>query len=236
MQRLIESCHVDWRQIGASLHDNGYAVTAPCIPAADCERLRNRYGSADTAFRSTIDMARYNFGRGQYKYFAYPLPEEVQALREFFYQGLAPIANEWASLLGMAEEWPARLDALTQRCHNEGQCRPTPLMLRYREGDYNCLHQDLYGAIHFPLQMIFMLSEPAKDFRGGELVLVEQRPRMQSRPIVVRLPQGAAAIVPVRERPREGVRGYHRTQMRHGVGEIVSGERFTLGLIFHDAA
>jgi hypothetical protein len=226
---------VDWRRVSAALMAEGYAVTEPLLSPEDCVRLGGYYDDAKIEFRSTINMARYNFGRGEYKYFAYPLPSEVQHLREFFYAGLAPIANEWEQHFGKSPKWPNALSELVKQCHAEGQCRPTPLMLRYREGDYNCLHQDLYGAIHFPLQVVVMLSAPQDDFAGGELILVEQRPRMQSRPIVVNLEQGAAAIIPVRERPRKGIRGYHRAKMRHGVGRITAGNRNTLGVIFHDA-
>ena len=227
---------IDWEAVSASLDDEGFALTTPFLSADECSRLRSLYDGPGSLFRSTISMQRYNFGRGEYKYFAYPLPPEIERLREIFYAKLAPVANRWESRLRKEPTWPAELAALTQRCHEHGQCRPTPLMLRYEQGDYNCLHQDLYGDIHFPLQVVTLLSEPGADFSGGELVLVEQRPRMQSRPIVVRLVQGAAAIIPVRERPRKGARGFHRALMRHGVGEIVSGTRHTLGLIFHDAA
>ncbi len=181
-------------------------------------------------------MARHNFGRGEYKYFGYPLPDTVAGLRAAFYPHLARIANDWAQRLGDEARWPATLDRLLARCHRAGQRRPTPLLLRYRTGDYNCLHQDLYGDIQFPLQVIVQLTARGEDFDGGELVLVEQRPRMQSRPIVVDLPQGAAAIVPVRYRPVRGARGWRRTQMRHGVSAVTAGTRQTLGLIFHDAA
>ena len=200
-----------------------------------CRRLRERFDDERTVFRSTIDMERYNYGRGVYRYFDYPLPPEVQALREAFYPPLAAIANEWAERLGDATRWPATLAELIERCHAEGQTRPTPLLLRYGPDDYNRLHQDLYGPIYFPLQVIVLLSEPGVEFEGGELVLVEQRARVQSRPIVVPLTQGAAAIVPVRERPRPGKRGYHRVAMRHGVSRIRRGNRMTLGVIFHDA-
>ncbi len=227
---------LDWALLENGLAENGYATTAPLIDAATCAELRGLYDDPETPFRSTIDMARYNFGSGQYKYFDYPLPRIIADLRSGFYARLAPIANAWAEVLHMEANWPAELDELLHQCHAAGQCRPTPLLLRYRAGDYNCLHQDLYGPIHFPLQVVFQLSRPGEDFTGGELVLVEQRPRMQSRPILPVLEQGAAAIIPVRERPRRGTRGYHRAAMRHGVGEILSGERQTLGLIFHDAA
>ena len=189
---------VDWRHVSAGLMADGYAVTPPVLSTADCVRLSSFYDDPQIDFRSTIDMARHNFGRGEYKYFAYPLPPEIQRLREFFYSGLAPIANEWEQCFGKPPKWPKGLTELTRHCHEEGQSRPTPLMLRYRAGDFNCLHQDLYGAIHFPLQVVVMLSSPKDDFAGGELILVEQRPRMQSRPIVVNLEQGAAAIIPVR--------------------------------------
>ena len=227
---------IDWQSIALSLDEKGYAQTLPILSPAQCNQLRGLYDDPATRYRSTISMARYNFGRGEYRYFAYPLPDVVQSLREWFYAGLAPIANEWALRVGYETEWPASLEELTKICNAEGQYRPTPLMLRYEKGDYNCLHQDLYGPVHFPLQVIVMLSEPSADFEGGELVLVEQRPRMQSRPIVIRLQQGTAAVIPVRERPRKGARGYHRAPMRHGVGEITAGHRHTLGVIFHDAA
>lgn len=236
MSWQIDEKAVDWRRISAALMADGYAVTTPLLSPDDCARLSSYYDDSRIDFRSRINMARYNFGQGEYKYFAYPLPVEIQHLREFFYAGLAPIANEWEHCFGKPPIWPGELAELTRQCHQEGQCRPTPLMLRYREGDYNCLHQDLYGDIHFPLQVVIMLSAPRDDFAGGELILVEQRPRMQSRPMVVALEQGAAAVIPVRERPRKGSRGYHRAKMRHGVGKITAGNRHTLGVIFHDAA
>ena len=180
-------------------------------------------------------MARYNFGQGQYKYLNYPLPSIVQVLRETLYPPLATIANAWSARLGQSVTWPDSLTQFIERCHAAGQQRPTPLLLRYAEGDYNCLHQDLYGPIYFPLQVIVLLTEPGVDFDGGELVLVEQRPRMQSRPMVVSIPAGGASIVPVRERPRQGATRIHRVQMRHGVGRVKRGSRMTLGIIFHDA-
>jgi len=227
---------MDWAAIAGSLDDRGYAVTSPVLSPEECATIRSRYDDRHCRFRSTIDMARYNFGRGQYRYFDYPLPDDIQALREQFYAGLAPIASEWAARLGIEERWPATHAEFIERCHAEGQRRPTPLLLRYGPGDFNCLHQDLYGQIHFPLQVILMLSDPGVDFDGGELLLVEQRPRMQSRAMVVRVPQGSAAVIPVRERPRRGVRGFHRARVRHGVAEITGGNRHTLGVIFHDAA
>lgn len=234
--RTADEPGIDWAAVSTSLEDQGFAVTGPILSSEECVSIRNFYDDPHIGYRSTIDMARYNFGRGQYKYFDYPLPNPVQALREALYIGLAPLANEWEQRLGNKPTWPNSLDALTRRCHEAGQPRPTPLLLRYKQGDYNCLHQDLYGPIHFPLQVIILLSAPGKDFEGGELMLVEQRPRMQSRGMVVHLEQGAAAVVPVRERPRKGVRGYHRAVMRHGISQVTSGMRYTLGLIFHDAA
>lgn len=225
---------IDWPAVDEALDSQGFATLPPLLDESTCRSLRERFDD-DTLFRSTVEMARYNFGRGSYRYFSYPLPAEVQALREFLYPPLARIANVWAERLGRAPGWPQSLTELTELCHREGQTRPTPLLLRYRADDYNCLHQDLYGPIHFPLQVIVLLSEPGRDFAGGELVLVEQRPRMQSRPMVVPLALGAAAIVPVKERPRLGTRGYHRVQMRHGVSRVLTGSRTTLGLIFHDA-
>ena len=227
---------LDWSRIAEDLDRDGFAVTPPLLAPQACVKLRARFDDPGTRFRATIDMARYNFGRGCYRYFDHPLPAEVGALRATLYPPLAGIANVWAERLGSAPDWPDSLEALTARCRTAGQTRPTPLLLRYGEDDYNCLHQDLYGPLHFPLQVIVMLSDPAREFSGGELVLVEQRPRMQSRPMVVILNQGQAAVVPVRERPRLGTRGWHRVQMRHGVSRVRSGSRTTLGVIFHDAS
>ena len=227
---------IDWDEVSVALHEKGYAVTAPFLDIETCRSVRQFYSDPSIPFRSTINMARYNFGRGEYKYFAYPLPDIVQSLRENFYAKLAPIANEWAYSLGNKPSWPDKLELLTRHCHDGNQTRPTPLLLRYQKGDFNCLHQDLYGPIHFPLQVIVQLTRGNEDYSGGELVLVEQRPRMQSRPNVIHLEQGAAAIIPVRDRPRQGARGFHRAVMKHGVGEVTAGNRYTLGIIFHDAA
>lgn len=225
---------LDWAALAAHLDDNGFAVTPPLLAAEACRALCALFDQ-DGHFRKTVNMARHNYGRGLYRYFDYPLPGAVGRLRDHLYPGLAAIANQWAGRLGAPAEWPAELPALLDRCHAAGQCKPTPLLLRYGPGDYNRLHQDLYGDIHFPLQVVIQLSEPGREFEGGELVLVEQRPRQQSRPMVVSLPQGAAAIIPVRERPEAGARGVRRVQMRHGVSQVRSGQRTTLGLIFHDA-
>jgi uncharacterized protein len=223
-----------WDAMQGQLDTEGYAALPNILSAKECRELLGFYAD-DSLFRSTIDMSRYNFGRGEYRYFKYPLPDVVAALRDALYPPLAGIANEWAERLRADTRWPGTHRELAKLCRDHGQARPTPLMLRYGKDDYNCLHQDLYGDIHFPLQAVFMLSDPERDFTGGEFVLVEQRPRMQSRPIVIRLSHGAGAIFPVRERPRRGARAYHRAQMRHGVSVITGGHRTTLGIIFHDA-
>ncbi|HXC07868.1 MAG TPA: 2OG-Fe(II) oxygenase [Steroidobacteraceae bacterium] len=224
------------RALQDSLDRDGFAVTAPMVDVATCGQLAGLYTAAEGMFRSTVTMARHGFGSGEYKYFARPLPGLVEALRRAMYARLAPIANAWESRLGRAADWPADHDSVVARCADAGQTRPTPLLLRYGPGDYNCLHQDLYGAIHFPLQAILLLDRPGIDFDGGELILVEQRPRRQSRPMVLPLTQGAFAIIPVRERPVQGIRGPARVQVRHGVSQLHRGFRRTLGLIFHDAA
>jgi uncharacterized protein len=226
---------LDWARLSASIDELNYALTPPLLSQADCEAVAGLYGQA-SKFRSTVVMSRYGFGRGEYKYFAEPLPAIVQTLRQALYPSLATIANRWAIQLGLPAQWPAEHDALRQQCHAAGQTRPTPLLLRYGPGDYNCLHQDLYGAIHFPLQAVIMLDRPGIDFDGGVLTLVENRPRMQSRCETVALTQGQMAIIPVRERPRVGSRGPYRTQLRHGVSSVHRGLRRTLGIIFHDAA
>lgn len=225
---------LDSDALARALDTDGFALT-PLLDAATCAGLVGAYDDDRVRFRSTVRMARHGFGQGEYRYFDYPLPAAVQALRERLYAALAPIANAWQARLGREHNWPDSLAEALARCHAAGQRRATPLLLRYGAGDYNCLHQDVYGPLHFPLQAIVLLSEPGVDFEGGELVLVEQRPRMQSRPTVIPLQQGQAAIVPVRERPREGTRGVYRTQLRHGVSSVRAGRRHTLGLIFHDA-
>lgn len=227
---------LDWGAVAEQVDVDGYALIPPFLTAQHCAKIAAHYNDGTTPFRTTVDMARYNFGLGEYKYFGYPLPQDVQALRAAFYAPLSRIANDWAQRLNLDTTWPDSLDDFTKYCHQHGQCRPTPLLLRYGVGGYNCLHQDLYGPIHFPLQVIVLLSAVGRDFDGGELMLVEQRPRMQSRAMVIPIEQGGAAIVPVRERPRQGKLRVHRVQMRHGVGQVRRGNRLTLGLIFHDAA
>lgn len=233
MQARLDA--LDWARAGADLDAQGFAALGPLLTAAECAALAALYDD-DDRFRSRVTMARHGFGRGEYRYFGYPLPPLVQALREAAYARLAPVANRWAECLGLAERWPARLGDCTALCHEAGQTRPTPLLLRYGPGDYNCLHQDLYGALAFPLQLAVLLDEPQRDFTGGEFVLVEQRPRMQSRAEVVPLRRGEAVVFAVNEFPRAGKRGFYRVKLRHGVSRLRSGERRTLGVIFHDAA
>jgi len=205
------------------------------LSAAECAELAG-FWSRPELFRSTVDMARHGFDRGTYRYFTYPLPDRVQALREALYPPLAAVANRWAALWDDSNARPESLQPWLDQCHAAGQRRPTPLLLRYGPGDYNCLHRDLYGSMVFPLQLTILLSEPGRDFEGGEFAVVEQRPRRQSRVEVVPLRQGDAVIFAVNERPERGARGWSRATLRHGVSEIRSGERFALGIIFHDAA
>lgn len=225
---------LDWAGIEAELDAYGVGLTGRMLDAEACAALRGLYGEP-ACFRSRIVMARHGFGRGEYQYFAHPLPWPIADLRPLIYARLAPIANRWNETLGIAQRYPASLDAFLALCHAAGQQRPTPLLLKYEAGDYNCLHQDLYGDLFFPFQMVILLSQPGRDFTGGEVTLVEQRPRMQSRPEVVPLAQGEAAIFAVQHRPVAGTRGSYRVNLRHGVSRIRSGERFTAGLIFHDA-
>jgi uncharacterized protein len=235
MHRLEQAiAALDWDVLSDSLDTLGYALTPVLIDAKFCTEIVAAYDD-DRRFRSTINMARHGFGTGQYRYFAYPLPAMVETLRTALYPHLAQIANRWAERLRQPDIWPADHSALLARCHAFGQARPTPLMLRYGPGDYNCLHQDLYGAIHFPLQAVIMLSAP-DDFNGGTLALVENRPRMQSRVEVVPISQGQIAIIPVRDKPRQAAQGWTRSAMRHGVSTVLAGRRFTLGIIFHDAS
>jgi hypothetical protein len=222
--------------IQGSLDRDGFAVTAPLVHADACAELAQLYTADPAAFRTTVAMARHGFGSGEYKYFARPVPTFVASLRRALYERLAPVANSWDARSGRAADWPDDHESLVARCTAAGQTRPTPLLLRYGPGDYNCLHQDLYGQIHFPLQAILLLDRPGIDFEGGDLVLVEQRPRRQSTPIVLPLVQGAFAVIPVKERPAQSLRGTARIQVRHGVSRVHRGLRRTLGLIFHDAA
>jgi hypothetical protein len=225
---------LDWTRIAADLDAQGWALTGPLLKPQTCQRIADLYDQ-EAGFRSRVVMARHGFGQGEYKYFSYPLPDPVQRLRQGLYGPLAGVANHWAEVLGEDRRFPADLDDMLARCHAAGQVRPTPLLLTYGPGDYNCLHQDLYGEHVFPLQAAFLLDEPGRDFEGGEFVLVEQRPRQQSRPQVVPLKQGEGVIFAVRERPAHGTRGVHRRVLRHGVSTVRSGRRRVLGVIFHDA-
>ncbi len=226
---------LDWTAIISNLDDHGCATTEPLLTPEECTVLAESYDS-DRLFRSRIIMARHGFGRGEYKYFAYPLPQVVAALRASLYPGLAQVADRWNEALGISVIYPSTHAAYLRRCHADGQSKPTPLLLRYGPGDFNCLHQDIYGENIFPLQVAFLLSEPERDFTGGEFLLTEQRPRMQSRAEVVPLRQGEGVIFPVHHRPVRGTRGTYRVNMRHGVSRLRSGRRYTLGVIFHDAA
>ena len=218
-----------------SLDERGYATLPALVDPATCRALAARWDE-DGVFRKRVVMEKHAYGQGEYRYFAYPLPSAVQSLRTSLYRELAPLANRWREALRLPGGFPAELEAYLEKCHAAGQTKPTPLVLRYEAGGYNCLHQDLYGAEVFPLQATVLLSDPARDFAGGEFLLVEQRPRAQSRGEVVPLAQGDAGVFATRERPRRGPRGFHRVQLRHGVSRVREGLRFTLGLIFHDAA
>jgi len=226
---------IDWAEIGTALDERGFALTRALLTPSDCAELRVLY-TDPARFRSRVDMARYRFGVGEYKYFSEPLPPIVQEMRERMYPPLAAIANRWEAALKTRVRHSADLAGLLTLCARRGQRKPTPLLLRYEAGGYNCLHQDLYGEVVFPLQLTVLLSEPGKDFEGGEFLLVEQRPRAQSRGSVVHLEQGEAVVFTTRYRPAAGARGHHRVSMRHGVSRILSGERYTLGVIFHNAA
>jgi hypothetical protein len=224
----------DWQRIGEELDAHGCAVVPELLAADDCAAVASCY-SERGLFRGRVVMSRHGFGRGEYQYFAYPLPDVVAGLRRSLYPPLATIANRWNAALGLDARYPAEHEAFLARCHVAGQTRATPLLLKYGAGDYNCLHQDLYGEHVFPLQVACLLSEPGRDFTGGEFVLTEQRPRMQSRAEVVPLRQGDAVIFPVHHRPIQGSRGSYRVNLRHGVSRVRSGRRHTLGIIFHDA-
>jgi hypothetical protein len=225
---------LDWDELRERLDDQGHAITEPILSAAECDDLAALFDGG--RFRSTVDMARHRFGDGRYRYFDHPLPDTIASLRGAFYRHLAPVANHWAELLrGDNVTFPLDHEELLERCRAAGQERPTPLILRYGEGDWNALHQDLYGDVFFPFQVLTILSEPGVDFDGGEFVLLEQRPRAQSRAHVLKPPRGAFVIFPTRERPNRGRNGHHRVGMRHGIGTVTRGQRTALGVIFHDA-
>jgi hypothetical protein len=232
VETRVTSMH--WARVGNDLDRNGWALLKGLLTAKECETLAALYDD-EKRFRSTIMMSRHGFGRGEYKYFAYPLPDIVAALRPALYAQLMPIANRWNEAMKIAVRYPKAHAEFIKRCHAAGQTKPTPLLLKYGAGDYNCLHQDLYGEHVFPLQVVILLSEPDKDFTGGEFLLTEQRPRMQSRAEVVPLKRGDAAVFAVHHRPVHGTRGTYRVTMRHGVSVLRSGHRQTAGIIFHDA-
>ncbi len=225
---------IDWARVAADLDAQGHAVVSSLLDADECADVAGMYDD-DAHFRSRVVMEKHNYGRGEYRYFAYPLPPVVAALRESLYGPLSEVANRWHEAMRVESRFPATHAEYLARCHVAGQRRPTPLVLRYREGDYNCLHQDLYGDEVFPLQVAVLLSGPGRDFTGGEFVMTEQRPRMQSRPMVVPLQRGDAVVFAVRHRPVRGARGSYRVNLRHGVSRLASGNRLTLGIIFHDA-
>ncbi len=225
---------IDWKRITDDLNQFGSAVLPRMLEASTCKSLVALYDK-DDMFRSRIIMARHGFGRGKYKYFSYPLPDVVAELRASLYPHLVPVANAWYEMMKIDVRFPGKHEDFIKRCHDAGQKRPTPLLLKYKEGDYNCLHQDLYGEHVFPLQIAFLLSKPQEDFTGGEFVMTEQRPRMQSRAEVVPLNQGDAVVFAVHNRPVMGTKGFYRVNMRHGVSRLRSGERYTMGIIFHDA-
>jgi hypothetical protein len=225
---------LDWQALTTELDQHGCAVLPGVLSSDDCLALAQSY-EIEALFRSRVVMSRHGFGRGEYKYFAYPLPPLVAELRGALYPRLAAIASNWNAALGVETRYPAAHEEYLELCRRGGQAKPTPLLLQYREGDYNCLHQDLYGELVFPLQVAFLLSAPGRDFTGGEFVLTEQRPRMQSRAEVVSLSQGSGVIFPVHHRPVRGTRGVYRVNLRHGVSRLKTGRRSTLGVIFHDA-
>jgi hypothetical protein len=225
---------LDWNRISESLDTFGYATTGPLLDLEECTSLAATYAS-DTGFRSRVIMSRHGFGRGEYKYFDYPLPELIASLRTAFYPALAEIANRWNEQMDVEQTFPQSHAEYVARCRKAGQTKATPLLLQYELGDYNCLHQDLYGDLVFPIQITVLLAEPGVDFTGGEFVLTEQRPRMQSRAEVISLGRGEAVIFPVHHRPVQGTRGTYRVNLRHGVSRLRSGRRHTLGIIFHDA-
>ncbi len=230
----VRVAEIDTAALESELDAQGWSVLPGLLTGAQCDDIAEMY-EIDDSFRSRVVMARHGFGRGEYRYFSYPLPPVIQRLRTMLYPRLVPVANQWHDRMGMTTRFPASHDAFIARCADDGQTRPTPLLLRYGAGDYNCLHQDLYGDHVFPLQVAVLLSVPLQDFSGGEFVLTEQRPRMQTRAAVVPLKKGDAVVFAVNSRPVRGTRGDYRVKLRHGVSKIIEGHRHTLGIIFHDA-
>jgi uncharacterized protein len=227
---------IDGVRLAADLDAEGWSILEGLLTPAECRELTALYDRDEAVFRSRVVMARHGFGRGEYKYFDYPLPDLLATLREALYARLVPIANRWHMAMDNQVRFPGRHAHFIERCHAAGQRRPTPLLLRYGAGDYNCLHQDLYGEEVFPLQVVLLLSEPGRDFEGGEIVMTEQRPRMQSRPMVLPMRQGDGAVIAVCHRPVQGTRGVYRVNLRHGVSRVRAGQRHTAGIIFHDAS
>lgn len=230
----LSATDLNWNELDQTLDEQGYAKLPRLISEEACSRLIAGYEDA-SLYRKTIDMQRYRFGIGEYKYYDAPLPALLQQLREQLYPGLARTANRWQEQLNQPAAYPETLAAFLDQCHQAGQCRPTPLILKYEAGGYNCLHQDLYGYVFFPFQVVFVLNQRGVDYEGGEFLLVEQRPRAQSRGHVITLNQGEGLIFPTQQRPVQGTRGYYRVTLRHGVGTVTSGTRYSLGIIFHDA-
>jgi uncharacterized protein len=226
---------IDWPHVAEQLDAQGATTIPGLLTASECAALAQLYACGDDVFRSRVVMARHGFGQGEYRYFRYPLPSLIASLRGTIYPHLVPIANRWYAAMASTVRFPDTHQAFIARCHAAGQTQPTPLLLQYRAGDYNCLHQDLYGEHVFPLQVVLLLSQPGRDFEGGELVMTEQRPRMQSRPMVLPLQRGDAAVIAVHHRPVRGSRGVYRVNLRHGVSRLHSGLRHTAGIIFHDA-
>jgi hypothetical protein len=226
---------IKWPDVAESMNTKGYAVIPDILSAAECDELKSGYIDT-TLYRKTIVMEHHGYGLGEYKYFNYPLPRMVQQLREGVYPYIAPIANNWMQMLGIDRSFPASLSELTALCHQHNQLRPTPLILRYSTGGYNAMHQDLYGQIFFPMQLVVILNEQSIDYEGGEFVLVEQRPRMQSKAIVLKPGKGDVLLFTTNFRPVKGTKGYYRVNMKHGVSEVTKGQRHTLGIIFHDAS
>lgn len=224
---------IDWNSVNKELLEKGFAVTKPFLNASECKDLRALFDE-NMIYRSTIDMKRYSFGRGTYRYFKYPLPETVQLLREEVYDKISPTANEWATRSKTDIRFPARLSQFMRELKDAGQTRSTPIILKYGPGDYTCMHQDVSDGVFFPYQLIFGLNEQGKDYEGGHLILLQQRPRLQTIPYVITIPKGAAVIVTSSYHPQHGTRGFYRCPFKHGVGEITSGSRYTLGLVFHD--
>ena len=226
---------VNWQDITESMNAKGYATISNILTAEECDALTAAYDDAPL-YRKTIVMEHHGYGLGQYKYYNYPLPGLLQQLREGIYPNIAPIGNKWMEVLNIDKQFPGTLNELTELCHQHNQLRPTPLILKYNTGGYNAMHQDLYGEVFFPMQLVIVLNQPGKDFKGGEFVLVEQRPRMQSKAIVLNPGKGDLLLFTTNFRPVKGAKGYYRVNMKHGVSEIIAGERHTLGVIFHDAA